>query len=244
MAAVNREVRNQLTGLGVLAALLGGAYWARQTLGIEWGAESVRDAVAGFGVWGPILLVALLAFRSVLVIPSQVLLIAAGLCFGAVRGTLYGAVGVTLSGVMWFALVRWLGREFVLNRMPPRIRPALDAAGNAMGASFLALATGYPFGPIVAWHAGAGLTGMAFSTFLLAVALGSTVRAATYTFFGSRFAEADLGQILLATGVLLALTGIPLLFPRSRRFVRRLLDPGAALSNPGPDSRSRSYKRR
>jgi uncharacterized membrane protein YdjX (TVP38/TMEM64 family) len=227
---MNPEVRSQLIGLGALILLFSGAYFARQQLGIEWSAHSVRDAVADFGLWGPLFFVTLIAFRAVLMVPSQILLIAAGLCFGTVFGTLYGALGITLSGVIAFQLVRWTGRDALLRRSPPQVQAALDGAGRTIGATFVALATGYPVGPITAWHAAAGLTGMALVTFVLAVAAGSLVRAATYTFFGSRIVEAGPGQLLLAGGVVVAATTLPLCFARSRRWVGRMLNPAAAVA--------------
>ena len=227
---MNSEVRNQLIGLGVLISLFSGAYFVRQQLGIEWSAHSVRDAVADFGFWGPLFFVTLMSFRMVLMVPSQILLIAGGLCFGTILGTFYGALGITLSGVIAFQLVRWMGRDAVLRRSPPQVQAALDGAGRTIGATFVALATGYPVGPITAWHAAAGLTGMTLVTFLCALVVGSLVRAATYTFFGSRIVEAGLGQLLLAGGVVVAATTLPLCFARSRRWVGRMLNPAAAVA--------------
>lgn len=231
--AVHRETRNQLIGLGVLAAVLAGGYAARQALGIEWSPETVRARVADFGLWGPAVFVTLLTFRMVIMIPSQVLLIAAGLCFGALAGTLYGVMGITLSAAIAFGFVRWIGRDVVLSRVPPRLRHLLDSAGRSMGAVFVLLATAYPFGPITAWHAGAGLTGMTFLVFVLAVASGSAVRSLTYTWFGSSLVAADLWQIALATLALGAVTGLPLLHPRSRRFVGEMLNPGRGARDRG-----------
>ena len=67
-------------------------------------------------------------------------------------------------------------------------------------------------------------------TFLCALAVGSLVRAATYTFFGSRIVEAGLGPLLLAGAVVLAATALPLCFARSRRWVGQILKPAAAVA--------------
>lgn len=200
---------------------------ARLFLDVEWSLESLRALVAGLGAWGPAVFVLLLALRSILLIPSQVLLIAAGVCFGAGPGTLYGAIGVTLSGALAFGVARWLGREALLSQVPPRIRAFLDGAGQRGTAAVVFLGTAYPVGPITAYHAGAALTGMAVPSFLLAVAPAAVIRAGVYTLFGSRLGEGDVAGSLILGGVLILLAA-PLAVPSwRRRIVARLF--------PGPD---------
>jgi uncharacterized membrane protein YdjX (TVP38/TMEM64 family) len=174
---VDKETRQSLIILGVTGAFFGFAWLARGALGIEWSAESVRE--------GPIFFVLLTGFRSFLLVPSQIMLVAAGLCFGAGMGTVYGALGLMVSGCVAFGLARWVGREAVLANVPENMRWAFSAAGSGAGATVVLVGTAYPVGPITAFHAGAGLTAMAIPIFLLALASGSVVRAAVYAYFGS-----------------------------------------------------------
>lgn len=226
--------------LGIaLLALVAWALRSRLGLGVE--PESWRDLVEEMGFWAPAGFVAMITFRALLLLPSQLLLMGAGLVFGATAGTLYGALGMTLSGVLYFGAARWAGREFVVSRVPERMRPAFDAAGTRMGAAFLAVGTGYPFGPLTAYHTGAGLTGMSFVTFLAAVGAGSLVRAATYAFFGSRLLDGSLGAIALGAGVLALAFVAPLCVPRSRRWLLGAIAPRRAApapTSPGDAGRS------
>lgn len=195
------------------------AWGARSALGIEWSAESLRELVARQGAWGPVLFVLLVAFRPLLFVPSQILLVAGGLCFGAKLGALYGAAGIALCGAMVFGLARWAGREAVLANVPPSMRWALDAAGGRAGGLVLVVGTAWPVGPVTAYHAGAGLTRMPVALFAACLALGALLRGSIYAFFGSALAEAEAWEMVVAFSLLLGATALPLVHPRSRAWL-------------------------
>jgi uncharacterized membrane protein YdjX (TVP38/TMEM64 family) len=212
-------MRRSVIILAACGALIAFAAFARGALGLEWNAESIRDSVQGYGAWGPIVFVALMGFRYFLLVPSQILLIAGGLVFGAAAGTLYGAIGLGVSGVTAFGLARWVGRESVLSNVPPNLHWAFSAAGSRAGAAVVAVGTGWPIGPIGAFHAGAGLTSMTIPAFLLALAVGAAVRAGIYAYFGSALVDGD--RTLLIAGIaLFGLAAAPLAHPRSRAWIK------------------------
>jgi uncharacterized membrane protein YdjX (TVP38/TMEM64 family) len=207
--------------LAALALLLGVAWFARTRLGISWDLDALRALVDGLGVWGPAAFVALVTFRTVLFVPSQLALIAGGICFGTTGGTLFGALGLLASGLLVFTLTRWLGADAVRSRVPAAVQRALAAAGSRGGAALVAIGTGYPVGNVTGYHAAAALTPMRFDVFTVAVALGSLGRAWTYAYFGNAILErsgAELVAIAIAVGLAAAL--LPLLHPRVRAWVR------------------------
>jgi len=212
--------------LGLSAIVLAGMVALRDLLGVEFNPEALRDTVNDLGIWAPLGMVAITTFRLPLGLPSQVVLIAGGLCFGTLAGTFYGAIGLTCSGAILFAIARVVGRDEIARRIPERLRPALDAAHSNVGAVFLAVGTGYPFGPISAYHSVAGVTGIPFLKFLLAVSVGASIRAGTYTYLGSSLLAGDINRILIASGILALSALVPLLFPKPRAWVRQLLDSG------------------
>ncbi len=209
--------------LGLSVVVLAGMLALRERLGIQFNPEALRDVVNDLGVWAPLGLIAVVTFRLPLGLPSQVVLIAGGLCFGTLAGTFYGAVGLTCSAAMLFSIARFAGRDVIVRRIPERLRPALDAASSNIGAAFLAVGTGYPIGPISAYHSMAGVTGMAFPKFVLAVSCGALIRAGTYTYLGSSLLAGDLDRILIASGILGLSALLPMLFPKPRAWVRQLL---------------------
>ena len=213
--------RERWLALGALAALIGVAWFVRGRLGISWDLEALRQLVEGLGSWGPIAFVLVVTFRSVLFVPSQLALIAGGICFGIVGGTLYGGLGMLLSGVLVFALTRWLGADAVRSRVPAAVQRALAAAGSKGGALLVAIGTGYPVGNITGYHAAAALTPMRVDVFAFAVALGSLVRAWTYAYFGNAILERSTAELVaIGLGVACAALALPLLHPRVRRFAR------------------------
>ena len=73
------------------------------------------------------------------------------------------------------------------------------------------------------FHLGAGLTAVALSSFVLAVAFTAPLRALAYSFFGSTLLEFGTPRFWIATAVLVAAMLLPLLHPRLRaRFLEAL----------------------
>jgi uncharacterized membrane protein YdjX (TVP38/TMEM64 family) len=197
-----------------LVILLAGGSYLRNFLGVEWSPESVRAAVRDAGIWAPVFFIALVTFRLVILVPSQILLAAAGLLFGAALGALYGAIGMTLSAIVNFAAVRIAGIDRIREQLPPRFAGALDIARSKLGVGALVIASGYPVGPISAFQIGGALTGMSFLSFVVAVSIGSAVRAATYSFLGSTLFDGY--RLIYGAGAVFAAAAIPLLFPVPR----------------------------
>jgi uncharacterized membrane protein YdjX (TVP38/TMEM64 family) len=208
-----------LAAAGVVAAGIGAAVWVRTQLGIRWELDALRELVTQLGFWGPVALVGIIAFRPVLLVPSQLALIAGGVCFGTSLGTAYGALGLTVSGLLVFGLTRWLGADAVRTRVPAALQRALEAAGSRWGAVLVAVGNGYPVGTVTAYHAAAALTPMPLAAFALAVGVGSLLRAWTYAFFGNAMLERSTAELVaIAAAIAAAALLLPLLHPRARSY--------------------------
>lgn len=215
--------RQRAVALAVAVTAVAALWWARRSLGLGLHPDSVRGLIADLGVWAPVTFVALVTFRIPLGLPSPVLLIAGGLCFGVVGGTVFGALGILLSGVGFFVIARRMGRTVIVHRVPPRLRPAMQLASSRLGAAFIAVSTGYPVGPITAFHTMAGVTDMAFRTFCTALAIGALARAATYAFLGSQLLTGQVEHIAQGVALIALVALLPLLFSRPRWWIRHLL---------------------
>jgi len=231
MSTLNRR-------LAVVAACLVGLLVAghalRSRLGIDFelDADGVRDLTMGLGPAAPLLFVFVVAARTLLWLPSPVVLLAAGLCFGTGLGAVVGGTGLMLSGVLLFGVARYAGRDTIERRVGRRGRKLLELASQRRGAIALALAAGHPLTPLSPLQASAGLTAMPLATFIPAALVGGTLRASTYAFFGDAMVELEGRQLALAVALVLGVVALPLALPSGRRWLRELVSPSSA---PPPD---------
>jgi len=217
----------RIAGIVAVFAML--SIWLRHSLGLDLAPESVRALGERMGPAGPILFVGLIAGRFFIGLPSQIVLIAAGICFGTLVGSVVGGLGLMLSGVVAFFAARYAGREAVERRLGPRLGRLLEIGGRRAGAVALALGTGYPVAPLSPIQAAAGLTPMSLGLFMPAAFVGGSARAATFAYFGDALGEWSPIQLLLASLAFLAIVLTPLCFPQGRAWVRKLLRPVDAL---------------
>ncbi|MCP4006407.1 MAG: TVP38/TMEM64 family protein [bacterium] len=211
--------------LGSIIGLIVGGSLLRSWLGLEWDATSIREMVLGFGLWGPLLLIGLLAIRFVLFIPSILLLTAGGLVFGAATGTLYGALGLTLAGLLKFGVVHWAGAEAIRAHVPQQYGEIIRLARSKAGTGLIGLVSAYPAGPIGIVHIAAAIAGMTLLPFTLSVFAGSLVRAGIFSFFGSQLVDGD--TWLWSAALLVATVVLPLAFKPSRVWLLKIMGFGA-----------------
>jgi len=210
---VNR--RAKLVAAAVVALAVAGGLVLRSRLGLELDPERLREQVEALGPLAPVLFVAALSLRFVLLIPSALLLTMGGAIFGVTMGTLYGALGLTLMGLLQFLMVQLAGAEALRARVPPRFAGALRAARSWRGAATLAVVSAYPVGPQTPVQLAAALAGMGLVTFLASVGAGAMLRAGLFSWFGSSLLEGE--RALLASGAILVVVTLPFIHPRSRK---------------------------
>ncbi|MFQ5418465.1 MAG: TVP38/TMEM64 family protein [Myxococcota bacterium] len=212
-----RATRRALAAIAVVAIAVIASFFVRESLEVEWTAESVRAAVEQAGFWGPVIFLMMMTFRFVVLIPSPILLSAAGICFGVAAGTLYGGLGLLLSALLKFAVAKLLGRELLIAHLPQSARQRLKLANSRLGIGALGAASGYPIGPAGIIHVGAILSGMRIVPFTLAVGVGSVLRAALFSYFGNAFTQGE--GLVLATLLLIGVAVVPLAVPPWRAWI-------------------------
>ena len=189
----------------------------REHLDLEWTVESLRELVARAGYWGPLVYIAILAFRFAVLVPSSILLTAAGLCFGMLLGALYATVGLALSALLKYAVASTAGRDVLLRQLPPDWKASLAVGDRRSTAGGLALICAYPFGPKHLFQIAAILAGMSFGRYLLAVTSGAGFRASAFAVTGEAIATGR--GILWASALLLVTGAVPLVVPRWRAWL-------------------------
>lgn len=203
----------------VLLVFAGGEI--RERLNLDLGdepLEGLRTWVGGFGALGPAVFVLVVVFRSFLLLPSHLVLLSGGLVFGALLGTLWGALGLGLGGAFQYLAARVFGDAWTADRDKPD-EGHWSARVKRAGPTLVGVATAHPAGPITAVNVGAGLARLPFLSFVFALVLGAPVRAGAFATLGDSIMSWGLGTSLAIAVGLGTLAGLPLLHPGVRQWL-------------------------
>lgn len=75
--------------------------------------DRLRQFIASFGMWGPLVYLLVWAIAPVLLFPGLVITIAGGVLFGPVLGAVYTTIGSTIGASLAFLVARYLARDWV-----------------------------------------------------------------------------------------------------------------------------------
>ncbi|HUX69926.1 MAG TPA: TVP38/TMEM64 family protein [Cellulomonadaceae bacterium] len=167
--------------------------------------QELQRWAAGSGVWLPAVFVAGYAAATLLLLPKNVLSMAAGLVFGLGSGVVlvWFAAMLGASGAFW--LGRRLGREGV-TRIAGRHLDRLDNLVRRHGVLAVLVARLVPVVPFTAVNYGSGLTAVAFPAYLAATAVGILPGTVAYVAVGAYGTRPNGWQLWVAAGALLALS--------------------------------------
>lgn len=136
--------------LGMLLIVAGGALWAwhESIWDILCDQVRVREWMAGFGPWGPLVSIALNVAQVLLApLPGQFVGMANGYLYGLWPGTCYSMAGLVLGTALAMALGRWGGRPLVERLVDARKLRRWDRIAQHRGALFFFLVFLLPFLP-------------------------------------------------------------------------------------------------
>ncbi|MEX2206336.1 MAG: VTT domain-containing protein [Myxococcota bacterium] len=213
---MTRRAVERALSAGVVALGLAGAYWLHVYMDIEWKPESLRDYVAALGLYGPLVVVAIMTFRPFLGLPMWVALILCGVLFGPWLGAAYGTIGTLLGGVLIFGIARSFGRDAVQSRIGGALR-LFDDLLASRGVPWLALYAAVPVAPLTPVFASAGVSRMRLSSFCAGIGIGIVPRASVFTFAGEAAVERSATSIGVAALLIVAAAGITWLLRHSFR---------------------------
>jgi uncharacterized membrane protein YdjX (TVP38/TMEM64 family) len=201
----NPKVRRRLLGLVALAGAT--ALVALEFIIGDLDVADVREWIRDLGVWGPILLIAVLAVAMVIApIPNPPFMIAAGIAWGTFLGVVYSVIGQLLGSMVIFWLSRKFGRRFIPRLIGNEGAERVDRLATQMGPQLVFWWRMMPISFDFAAYA-AGLTTMSFRQFVLLVGLGSIVPTTVVVSFGDSWGKSwealavTGGLIVLAVGV-------------------------------------------
>ncbi|MFZ3175150.1 MAG: TVP38/TMEM64 family protein [Thiobacillus sp.] len=200
-------VYRHLDASGLLERLMDGQWLREQTLAL--------------GVWGPLLIVGLMALAIVLnPIPSAPIALVSGAVFGHAWGTLYVVLGAEIGALTAFAIARVLGHDLLRRLFGERV--ALGWLGSQNALTWMVFVSRLlPFVSFDLVSYGAGLTPLRAWRFALATLLGLVPASFLLAHFGGELAVADMGNAMVALLLIGLLVAVPLLFKLVRAHKNR-----------------------
>lgn len=171
--------------------------------------------LGGYGRWGWIAAIVLLASDLLLPIPATAVMVALGLVYGPLWGGLIGTAGGFLGGALGYGLCRGFGRPLALRILGPDDLLQGERLFARAGGWLVALSRWLPVFPeVIACMA--GLARMPRWAFAIALLCGCAPMAFTFAAIGHAGSEYPI--LAIALGAIVP----PLLWLALRRHVRRM----------------------
>ncbi|ELM1922025.1 TVP38/TMEM64 family protein [Escherichia coli] len=174
------------------------------------------------GLFGYSLYILLFIIATLFLLPGSILVIAGGIVFGPLLGTLLSLIAATLASSSSFLLARWLGRDLLLKYVGhSHIFQAIEKGIARNGIDFLILTRLIPLFPYNIQNYAYGLTTIAFWPYTLISALTTLPGIVIYTVMASDLANEGITlrfilQLCLAGLALFILVQLAKLYARHK----------------------------
>lgn len=177
--------------------------------------QQLQQALQQTGGWAPVLYIGLFILLPTFFFPVAVLALAGGLLFGLWWGSVYTFIGAVLNCALMFLLARYVGRSqvqrLVEQKLSPQWQRRLQMADGKEGFLLLIILRLIPAVPYNLINYTFGLTGISFSSYLLASAIGIIPGTFAFINIGDKTLQAGSPSFWIAIGLLvllLAVTGL------------------------------------
>jgi len=169
----------------------------------------LRAFVESAGIYGPLVLIAIIIVGGVFLIPATPAIILAGALYGALLGGVYAYVGIILAASLAFIIARYFRTEITL-LLGKRAEVLAQFKENYLGyAIFFTRAVPVFHFEIISYAS--GLTIVSYLRFIAATALGILIPISFFTITGKRLVDATVGwQITAAVLLVLVLFLLPM----------------------------------
>ncbi|TWJ13415.1 TVP38/TMEM64 family protein [Geobacter argillaceus] len=151
--------------------------------------ELLRDVlarIAGLGMWGPVIFIAIYILASVLFIPGAILTLGAGVVFGVVKGSVIVSIAATLGATCAFLVGRYLARDWVAGKIEGNRKfKAIDEAVAREGWKIVGLTRLSPVFPFNLLNYAFGLTRVSLRHYFFASWIGMFPGTVMYVYIGS-----------------------------------------------------------
>ncbi|NGP46453.1 TVP38/TMEM64 family protein [Bacillaceae bacterium SIJ1] len=179
----------------VIVFVLGVLLWLNDTY-FKWSPDTIQAWLQSRGAWGPIIFIVLYTLRPLVLFPSSVMAVTAGLAFGAFWGTVYTLVGATAGGLLTLGIVRRFGGAWQHKQWAGALENVQQKV-NEHGFLSMLLFRILPLNFDLTSYAG-GLTTISAGQYTLATLLGILPSTIVYTYAGQKLVTQPLLIIVIA----------------------------------------------
>ena len=183
----------------------------------------MQETLRHHGAWSYLVYVALFITATLCLIPGSLLVIAGGMLFGPLTGSLLSFAAATLASALSFLIARWLGRDLLQRYVVhTAVFQAIERGIARSGCDFLILTRLVPLFPYNIQNYAYGLTAIPFWPFTLISAVTTLPGLVIYSVMASELAREGVTlafalKLSLAGGLLFALVQMGKRFARARR---------------------------
>lgn len=180
----------------------------------------LREMIRQSGGFGFALYILLFIIATLFLIPGSALVIAGGVLFGPLTGTLLSLLAASVASSLSFLLARWLGRELLLKYFgQTAIFQAIERGIERSGCDFLILTRLVPLFPYNIQNYAYGLTAISFWSFTFISAITTLPGIFIYTLMASELIRDGITSLFVLK---LTLAGLVLfvLIQAAKRYAR------------------------
>jgi uncharacterized membrane protein YdjX (TVP38/TMEM64 family) len=167
--------------------------------------ERLRQFVAGYGIWGPIVYLVIWTLAPPLFLPGLPITLTGGVLFGPFWGVIYTIFGATAGATLAFLVARYLARDWVAGKLQGTRLLALDEKVAREGWEIVAFTRLVPIFPFFLINYAFGLTRVPLLHYVLATFFGMLPVTIAYVYFSANVLDLFRGKFSkeLLIGVLL-----------------------------------------
>lgn len=186
--------------------------------------KGMKEYLAGFGVWGPIVSMGLMVIQALVApLPAFVITFANAWIWGWLFGAFISWTGAMIGATICYYLARWFGRPLVEKMVGGKTLNLTDKFFDRYGKYAVIIARLIPVVPFDPISYAAGLTNMSLGSFLFATGIGQLPATIVYSFLGENISSgAKYGFMVFSSVVALLVLSLIL----KRRMENRLLEEG------------------
>lgn len=175
----------------------------------------IRGTVHRYGMWAPVIFIAIYVLATILFLPGLIVTLAGGLLFGVVQGALYNITGAVLGATIAFYISRYIASDFVAKKTGGKLKLLVDGV-NRGGWKYVAILRLMPLLPFNLLNYALGLTRISGWSYIWASAVFMLPGTIAYTYVGALGEQfiRDGGQkmvtkIVIGVGLLILVSLIP-----------------------------------